>query len=140
MLPASLRVPDPIDSTKFPALPCVASPVAILTAPDAPELAVPDLNTSRPLTPDVPAFTDCKITRPLLEGEPIPVDKDTAPPVPAFVAVLSPAENIISPPVYVVPAPMDMRISPDLPLVAAPVTMETSPDVPELVVPVENKK
>jgi hypothetical protein len=77
---------------------------------------------------------------PLDEGEPMPLERETAPPVPAVVSVLSPAENIISPPVYVVPVPMDMRISPLFPFVACPVIIDTSPEVPELVVPVENKK
>jgi hypothetical protein len=70
----------------------------------------------------------------------MPDDSDTAPPVPADVAVLSPAEKIMSPPVYFVPEPIDMRMSPDFPAVAAPVIIDTSPDVPELVVPEEKRK
>ena len=56
------------------------------------------------------------------------------PPTFAF-AVVSPAETIMSPPLYVVPDPIDNNMSPPLPFVALPVNILKCPDVPLLAVP-----
>ena len=81
MSPPSKVLPDPMDSRKSPPLPAVALPVNILMEPVVPELAVPDVNDSMPLTPVVPAFMVFTITAPLVSVVPSPVVTDTAPPV-----------------------------------------------------------
>ena len=48
--PAPLR-PLPTVTDKAPALPPVDAPVPIEIEPDVPELAVPELNVSKPLAP-----------------------------------------------------------------------------------------
>merc|ERR1711995_93224 len=115
-----------------PALPPVAVPVPIEIAPDEPELAVPELNTSTPLTPLWPALDDTIVTAPLVLAMPWPLTTPTAPPV---ATVLSPDATVISPPAPLLPLPTVMLTAPDLPPVDAPDPIEIEPDVPELDVP-----
>jgi hypothetical protein len=65
----------------LPDMPLVAAPDEITIAPLAPELVVPDAKRRDPLIPTLPAFTVRIATEPLLVGTPLPVDKDTEPPV-----------------------------------------------------------
>jgi len=68
----------------------VAAPEPKETSPLLPPLALPELNTSMPLTPDTPALKLRIETMPLLLAVPSPLPMLTAPPV---LIVLRP-ENI----------------------------------------------
>ena len=57
-------------------------------APELPELVVPELNTSMPLTPAVPALADLMLTMPDVVAVPSPDAMLTVPPV---LTVLRPA-------------------------------------------------
>ena len=56
----------------FPALSPTAAPVSRVTFPVEPELDVPEVNCSTPLTPLVPALTLEKTTAPVLFTELFP--------------------------------------------------------------------
>ena len=64
-----------------PALPLVAAPVPMEIEPLLPELVVPELNTSTPLTPVAPALAVLMLIAPLLLAMPAPLLTPTAPPV-----------------------------------------------------------
>ena len=53
-----------------PALPLVAAPEPIEIEPLEPELVVPELNTSTPLTPAAPAFAVLIVIAPLVVAMP----------------------------------------------------------------------
>jgi hypothetical protein len=57
-------------------------------APELPELALPELNTSMPLLPAVPALADLMLTMPDVVPVPSPDPMETVPPV---LTVLRPA-------------------------------------------------
>jgi hypothetical protein len=65
----------------LPALPAVADPVPIEIDPVLPELDVPELKTSTPLTPKFPALAVLIVIAPLVLAMPWPVLTPTAPPV-----------------------------------------------------------
>ena len=73
----------------------VAAPDPISTSPLAPELDVPELNTSIPLTPVEPAFAVRRKTSPLDVASPSPLNTATLPPL---TAVLAPAATCTAPP------------------------------------------
>jgi len=52
-----------------------------MNAPLFPALALPELNTSMPLTPETPAFMLRMVTMPLLDAVPSPLERLNAPPV-----------------------------------------------------------
>jgi len=52
-----------------------------MNAPLFPALALPELNTSMPLTPETPAFMLRMFTMPLLVAVPSPLERLNAPPV-----------------------------------------------------------
>jgi hypothetical protein len=85
-----------------------------------PTLLVPELNTNRPLTPDVPAFAVRIVTDPLLVAVPAPVSRLIAPPV---CTVLEPDSTPNRPPDPLFPLPTVSKIEPPRPVVAAPVPM-----------------
>ena len=64
-----------------PPFPLVAAPEPIEIDPLLPELLVPELNTSTPLTPVAPAFALRIVIAPLLLVIPAPPTTPTAPPV-----------------------------------------------------------
>ena len=64
-----------------PPLPPVAAPDPIEIEPLLPELDVPELNTSTPLTPVAPALALRIVIAPLLLVMPAPPTTPTAPPV-----------------------------------------------------------
>ena len=101
-------------------------------APLEPELVVPELNDSRPLTPPVPAFAVLIVIAPLDVFTPSPLVTPMAPPVST---VLWPAVSVIRPPVPLLPPPTVMLTAPALPPTAAPEPTRIEPLEPELVVP-----
>ena len=64
-----------------PALPVVAAPEPIEIEPVLPELDVPELKTSTPLTPLSPAFAVLIVMAPLVLAMPCPLLTPIAPPV-----------------------------------------------------------
>ena len=64
-----------------PAFPVVAAPEPIEIDPVEPELDVPELNTSTPLTPLSPALAVLIVIAPLVLEMPSPVLTPIAPPV-----------------------------------------------------------
>ena len=79
----------------FPPLPFVAEPVDIAINPLVPQLAVPDVNFKNPLIPKVPASMDRTTTPPLDVAVPTPVESEIEPPVPLATGVLVPALMIV---------------------------------------------
>jgi hypothetical protein len=100
--------------------------------PDVPELVVPELKLSCPLTPFVPALCVFKTSDPELVSLPVPLEIDTAPPVTGSEC---PALMMSWPPESLFDVPTDSDMLPLLPPVAAPVAITTSPLEPALVVP-----
>jgi hypothetical protein len=80
-LPPVKVLPSPTDSNMLPALPFVASPVDRRILPVLPDEEVPEANSSDPLTPLLPAFGVFATTNPLDEIVPVPLLRDTNPPV-----------------------------------------------------------
>ena len=113
-------------------MPPVATPVPREIVPDEPELVVPELNLSDPLTPASPALDVRIVMAPLVLAMPWPVVMSTVPPV---ATVLSPLSTTIWPPTPLVPRPTVMDMAPPLPPVAVPDPREIDPDEPELDVP-----
>ena len=70
--PAPLS-PVPTDTLIAPPLPLVAAPLPTEIDPLLPELDVPELNTSRPLTPVTPAFAVLIEIAPLVLDDPAPL-------------------------------------------------------------------
>ena len=85
-----------------PDLPPVDAPLPIEIEPDVPELAVPELNVSKPLTPLSPAFDDAIVIAPLVLAMPWPLITPIAPPV---CTVLWPEATVIRPPAPLLPLP-----------------------------------
>jgi hypothetical protein len=102
------------------------------TDPVVPELDVPELKTSTPLTPLAPALAVRMVTAPLDVAMPWPLTIPTAPPVRT---VLSPEATVSRPPAPLMPLPTVMLMAPPLPPVAESEPMETDPVVPLLDVP-----
>jgi hypothetical protein len=90
--------PVPTSRVIAPPLPPSAAPVFTSTSPDEPTLVVPELKLSAPLTPLVPAFAVFIVIEPDVVAVPTPVDIEMAPPV--FEAERPPVDAI-SPPVPV---------------------------------------
>jgi len=86
----------------IPPDPDFESPLLIATEPELPELAVPVLSCSDPLTPDRPAFAVDKRIDPLVDFDPIPLVTYTLPPV---ADVDSPDETNTDPPAPLSPDP-----------------------------------
>jgi hypothetical protein len=101
--------------------------------PELPSREVPELKTRAPLAPWAPELADLIVIAPLVEANPCPVYKSTAPPVSC--GALEPGITLSKPPVPLSPAPTARAIAPPLPPVAAPVPIEILPDPPELEVP-----
>ena len=74
-------MPLPTVILKAPDFPPVAAPVPMEIEPELPELDVPELNTSTPLTPVAPAFALRIVIAPLELATPAPELTPTAPPV-----------------------------------------------------------
>jgi hypothetical protein len=72
------------------------------SAPLLPSLAVPELKTRRPLTPDTPLFAVLMKMDPLVDAVPSPDKMASAPPV---WTVLVPESSMRSPPEPLVPEP-----------------------------------
>jgi hypothetical protein len=102
------------------------------TAPLEPELVVPELNTSIPLTTAVPSLDVMIVIAPLVELVPCPLATPTVPPVNT---VLSPPAIVMWPPTPLTPVPTVRLIAPPLPPVDAPEPIEIEPVEPELEVP-----
>jgi len=105
------------------------------TAPLLPELELPELRTSQPLTPIEPAFDDCKTKAPLLLALPYPLKIDTRPPV-AVVSDDKPADTTISPPAAVFPDPTVTYTAPPLPPAVEPDPIYKAPELPDVALPV----
>ena len=114
--PPGPDVPVPTESSMFPAVPPIASPVIILTNPLGPASDKPVFNWIPPLTPDIPAFAVSTKILPLERLLLTPDCTKTEPPVPPLE---SPPFKVILPPVSVVLSPL-----------AAPPAMLTSPPFP----------
>jgi len=100
--------------------------------PLLPRLAVPELNTSKPLTPLVPAFAVRSLRAPLLDVEPEPVATIKPPPV---ATVLSPAKSFNPPPDPLDPLPTATKMEPPRPPDDNPDPMYKAPLLPLLAVP-----
>jgi hypothetical protein len=87
--PANEPEPVPGETFRDPPAPFTAVPEPMDTVPVVPELDVPELNTSRPDVPAVPAFADLIVSAPLV------------------VAVLKPEKTRKRPPVDFAPRPDD---------------------------------
>eukprot|EP00952_Eustigmatos_sp_NYUAD-ZCMA_P012968 51812-Eustigmatos_ZCMA.PRE.1 len=86
-------------------------------APLLPLLVVPELNTSRPLAPEVPALAVRMVTEPLLDALPAPVVTSIDPPV---AVELSPDRTETRPPDPLLPLPTLRNSEPPRPEVATP--------------------
>lgn len=113
-------------------MPPVDAAEPIEMEPVVPELDVPELNKSRPLTPLCPALEVRIAMAPLVLAIPWPLDTPTEPPV---ATVLWPAEIVRRPPAPLLPLPTEILSAPPLPPVEAPDPIEIEPVVPELEVP-----
>lgn len=104
-------------------------------APLLPELELPVLSTSIPLTPLLPAFEVFSINEPLLDpnAELKPLVIDTRPPL---ADVDAPPDRTISPPVPLVPDPTVMYTEPPRPSLDVPDPMYNAPLLPALELPV----
>jgi hypothetical protein len=127
-------VPLPAVITTIPPRPAVVAPLPISMAPLLPDTDVPELNTSMPLTPDVPELIERIVIAPLDADVPSPDARCTAPPV---CTVLRPASASNTPPTPDVPLPTVSEIMPARsevtalePSMSAPLLPLT--DVPEL--------
>ena len=85
-----------------PPRPLVAVPEPMKRLPLIPLLELPELRTTAPLTPDVPALAVLMINEPLLVEDPYPVKIDTIPPLDDDD---TPADNTSCPPTAESPAP-----------------------------------
>ena len=128
-------MPLPTLILMLPPLPPVDAADPIEIEPVVPELEVPELKMSRPLTPLCPALVVRIEIAPLVLAIPWPLATLTEPPV---AIVLCPAAMVKRPPAPLLPLPTVMLIAPPLPPVAAPEPIEIDPEVPRLVVPVLN--
>jgi len=154
--------PSPVASVRLPPVVSVLSPANILTpppdplnplptaskidpprppdddpeptykAPLLPRLAVPELNTSKPLTPLVPAFAVRILRSPLLVLDPEPLTSVIIPPVKRL---LRPDIRPSCPPDPLVPLPTVSMMEPPRPLTADPVPIRKAPLLPPLAVP-----
>jgi hypothetical protein len=79
--PPTPEVPLPTLIDITPPLPPVARPDPIIMAPELPELVVPELKTSFPVAPFVPALALLMAMEPLVVAWPSPDIKLIAPPV-----------------------------------------------------------
>ena len=113
-------------------MPPVPAPEPIEMEPEVPELDVPELKTSTPLTPVSPAFDVRIVIAPLEAALLEPLARAIAPPV---ATPLSPAVSVTMPPAPLLPLPTVMLIVPPLPPVAVPLPIEMEPDEPEFAVP-----
>jgi hypothetical protein len=125
-------LPPPTEMLTAPALPAVAAAEPMETDPEEPELAVPELNTNKPLAPFAPALEEPIVIKPLVLAMPKPLRKPIAPPV---WTVLCPEATVIEPPAPLLPTPTVMLTAPPLPPVAVLEPIEIDPLVPELDVP-----
>ena len=96
-----------VRTTTLPLDVCVPSPVVNDTAPPLKLCPFPAVTEKYPPIAPVVELANPEVT-------------SITPPT-LLCAVVSPAETIMSPPLYVLPDPMDNNISPPLPFVAAPV-------------------
>ena len=97
-------VPLPAEMLTKPPLPPVAVPLPIRIAPELPPFALPELKTSRPLEPEMPAFALTKKIAPLDPCVPSPLHITTLPPEEC---VDRPAVRAIAPPLPLVPEPQN---------------------------------
>merc|ERR1740138_178641 len=97
------------------------------SAPLLPLFDEPELNTSRPLTPDVPAFAVRIEITPLLVAVPSPLSRLSAPPL---CTVLRPDRTLTAPPDPLVPLPTLMLTMPPRPPVATPEPRYRAPLLP----------
>jgi len=100
-----------------------------------PELEVPELNTSLPLTPELPAFTLAIRTEPLEEGALKPLITKINPPVKE---PDSPETSFKAPPEPLLPLPTVMLTSPPRPPVENPLPSNKAPVFPLDEVPLLN--
>jgi len=82
-----------------------------------PELAVPVLNTNKPLTPSAPAFAVFNNNDPLDVNDPYPLITDSRPPLDDADV---PANKTNSPPVPLLPDPTVTYTDPPRPKLAVP--------------------
>ena len=94
-----------------------------------PDVALPELKITDPLTPDVPAFAVLKTKLPLLELVPSPVRIDTRPPLDADD---SPADKTSRPPLPLFPLPTVTYIEPPRPVIAVPEPTYKAPEFPDV--------
>ena len=80
-VPPAPEFPLPTDTLTAPPLPLVAAPLPTEIDPLLPELDVPELNTSRPDVPAVPASADLIVSAPLVVAVPTPLVTTSWPPV-----------------------------------------------------------
>jgi len=131
------RPPDPLEplptANKIdPPRPPDEEPDPIYKPPLLPLLAVPELNTSNPLTPLVPAFDVRILNAPLLDLDPKPVAILKLPPV---TSLLSPPYMLIPPPDPLDPLPTASKIDPPRPPEDDPDPMYRAPLLPRVAVP-----
>jgi hypothetical protein len=81
-----------------PPVPPEDAPDPIDTDPVVPELDVPELKLSRPLTPAAPAFAVLIVTAPLVVAVPKPLVRPRAPPVSALPSPATKSSKPPSPP------------------------------------------
>ena len=98
-------------------------------------MEVPDENTMAPEPPASPEFADTMVRAPDELAVPSPLDRNIAPPV---CTVDRPAWPMILPPAPLVPEPTVMEMAPPVPPVAGPDPTNMDPLLPSLVVPDEN--
>jgi hypothetical protein len=153
----------PIIETKppcaFPAAFPAAAPVFKDNMPDEPELVVPVINASVPLTPLVPALADLIVIDPevflfddpalmltlppVLAVEPLlaPPETSTFPPEPEDVCEPVPPCNVRSPPaVDALVDPASILIKPPAPKAAEPTARVIAPPAPPVAAPVEKPR
>jgi hypothetical protein len=89
-------------------------------APEFPDVAVPELKTSAPLTPATPELADRMLTIPELVAVPSPDPMLTVPPVftvlrPAYISTKPPEPDVPLPPVTRIrPAPVSAKLVPSM--------------------------
>ena len=110
--PPSAIVPVPTTNLMSPPFPAVASPEVRIRLPLVPLLVVPEANSSNPLTPEVPALTVCIFKTPLEVAVPLPLLKETAPPVAAWPIPPEISKVPPRPPVVEDPVPLEREIEP----------------------------
>ena len=130
--PPEPQVPPPTVISSEPPRPEVAAPLPMYKAPLLALIDVPELKTSRPLTPVLPEFAVRIVILPLLLAVPSPVSKLRKPPV---CTVLTPARTPTRPADPLVPLPTVSNRAPPRPDVAAPLPTYKAPVLPVFEVP-----